>query len=491
MSNVQDTIAMIKKSHTAPSGTVFAKGQWRTDSPSSNPTVGPKFYNLDPIVQQLYPVVTPLLKIVPRVKSAGGNAQAFKQITGVNSNKMFSGGVEGLRGGLIDFTFRDKTIAFKTSILETRVTWQSELASQGLTPQNRALAAQTLINAFVLDEHKNMIGANGTLALGQTPTPVGASVADAGSLAAGDLVAVCVALSYEGKNRSSVADGVSLDRTITNSMGETINVKGGHALKSAASAAVTVTAGAALQLAVAAVPGACGYAWFVGATAAAARLVAVTAGNTVSVTALNTTSQLATAVPAADNSAEPLRWDGLLTQMSEAGSGSIIKSLDGDVLTPNGSGGVVEIDEVLQEAYDAFKISYTRLFVSAKQRRKINAAILSAPAGSGAARILIDGGNQGAKAGTFVTEYINPVTGRTLALETLPDLPDNMVLFYSDSVEYQVPNTQNLIEMVMNSDYYQIEYPMISLSYDTGVATYGSLVVRFPPAFGLLTNCAE
>lgn len=487
----QETIKLITESYNNPSSQRLQKGEWRTDSPSALPTVGPKFYNLDPVVQQLYPVVTPLLKMIRRTKAGGGNAYNFKQITAVNSTNTFSGGVEGQRGALVQHTFKDKTVVFKTSILEDKVTWQSELSSEGLTPQNRALAAITLLNSFFIDEHKNMIGANGSLALGSTPTPVGVAVADAtSSLAAGNYVAICVALSYEGKGRSSVATGVQQNYVVTNTMGQTVTVNGGFAKKSAATANIAVVAGEALDLSVADVAGAFGYAWFVGATAATAKIVAVTSGNTVRVKALNTdpAGQLATAVADADNSTNSLRWNGLLTQMSESGSGSIIKSLDGLTLTPNGSGGVIEIDELLQDAYDLHKISYDRVLVPPSLRAKINAAIMGSPAGSGAARLIMRGDNANATTGTFVAEYINAVTGKALTVETIPDLPQNCIVLWSDSVDYQVPDSQNLIEFMASSDYYQIEYPMINLSYDIGVATYGALALRFPPAFGLIKN---
>lgn len=485
MSIASETLDLLKAAQATP----IAKAGFRTDQPSDAPNLGPKFYNLDAVVQQMYPVVVPLLKLIPRVKSAGGNAYNFKQITAVNPSRVFSGGQEGKRGGVIDHTFRDVTVKFVTSILENSVTWQSELASQGLTPQNRALSAQTLINSFLLDEHKNIIGANASLALGTTGTPVLDAVTDAAStLPADDYVVIAVALTPEGWDGSSLANGVQLDYTATNAVGGTFTVPGGHAAPSATSAAVTVASGEAIDAVVPHTAGAAGYAWFVGDAAGTARLVSLTRGNTTTIRAMNGAGQLASAVPASDKSRNPYRFDGLLTQIQTPGSGSVVKNLGGEALTTNGSGGVVEIDEVLQEAWDSYKISYTHLFVSATLRRKINAAILGAPAGSGAARLVLKGDNAGVTTGTFVTEYVNPVTGRSLELVTLPDLPDNQVLFYSTGVDYAVPDTANIIEMILNSDYYQIEWPMIALSYDIAVATYGALAVRFPPAFGLLVN---
>lgn len=485
MSIQQQTLDLIKAAQASP----IAKGSFRTDSPSDAPTLGPKFYNLDTIVQQMYPVAVPALKWIPRTKSQGGNAFNFKQITAVNPSGVFSGGVEGQRGAVIDHTFRDVTKKFVTSILETQVTWQSELASQGLTPQNRALAAETLINSFLIDEHRNVINARGTVALGQTPTPVGAAeTVDGATLPADDYFVVAVALSEEGYSRTTLAGGVSLDYQSTNSVGGTTTVPGGHALKSAASAAITVASGEGVLASVPALPGAAGYAWFIGDSATTARLAAKTRNNSVTLSALNGAGQLITAVPASDKSANPLRFDGILTQIQEAGSGSIVENLGGGSLTPTGSGGIAEIDELLQRAYDEHKIGYTKICASATLRRKISAAILGAPAGSGAARLLLDGGNGAAKGGSIVASYLNPVTGKELPIETLPDLPENVLLFWSDSVDYAVPDSRNVIEMMLNSDYYQIEFPFVNLSYDIGIATYGCLILRYPPAFGLLTN---
>ena len=49
-------------------------------------------------------------------------------------------------------------------------------------------------------------------------------------------------------------------------------------------------------------------------------------------------------------------------------------------------------------------------------------------------------------------------------------------------------NVPNVLEMKLRRDYFQMEWPMRTLKYETGVYFDGVLADYFPPAIGVITN---
>ena len=49
-------------------------------------------------------------------------------------------------------------------------------------------------------------------------------------------------------------------------------------------------------------------------------------------------------------------------------------------------------------------------------------------------------------------------------------------------------NVDNLVQMKMRQDYYQIEWPRRTRKYEFGIYADGLLQMYFPPAFGIMRN---
>lgn len=458
---------------------------------SFSQATGLVFYDLEPAAKTLYPVLTPLRNIIPRVKANGGTATNWKQITAINTSNMRPGVSEGNRGGVIADAVADKTAAYRGIGLENAVTFEADYAALNFDDA-RARASQSLLNSLMIQEEQLILGGNGSLALGTTPTPTLAASASGGSLGTGTLSVICVALSHVAWRYGSVSGGLMTTATRTNADGTTDTVNSGLAQKSAnATVSVTGPTGS-VTATVTPVNGAVGYAWFWG-TAGNETLGAITTINSVAITANATGTQLASALPAADHSRDSLVYDGVMTQLFTSGSGAVINTAatgtpgTGTSFTSDGAGGVNEIDNVLMTFWDNSRLSPDVMWVSARTLRALNALVI----GNGGApliRFSMDAGGQQINAGTVIGTYLNKVTNTQIAIRVHPDMPDGMVLFWSNTVPYPIANIGNLVQMKMRQDYYQIEWPRRTRKYEFGIYADGLLQMYFPPAFGIMRN---
>src|SRR5487761_65213 len=312
--NTQNTLAAFKAAQATPIddpafASLLAKS---TFAESSSPTAGLTFYDLEPGAKMLVPVLTPLRNDVPRVTGKGGIQANWKAITGLNTASVRAGISPGNRGGVIAVTTQDYNAVYKGIGLEANVDFETVYAGQGFVDL-RALAAQTLLESLMLQEEQIILGGNGSMALGTTPTPALAASSSGGSLATGTVSVIAVALTLDGFLNSSVAGGIPAAVTRTNADGSSDTFGGGSAQKSA-NATVSVTGpSGSVAATVAAVRGAVGYAWFWG-SAGSEILGAITTINSVSIAAAAVGTQAASALPASDNSVNALVFDGLLTQ---------------------------------------------------------------------------------------------------------------------------------------------------------------------------------
>lgn len=458
---------------------------------SFSQATGLVFYDLEPAAKTLYPVLTPLRNIIPRVKANGGTATNWKQITAINTSNMRPGVSEGNRGGVIADAVVDKTAAYRGIGLENAVTFEADYAALNFDDA-RARASQSLLNSLMIQEEQLILGGNGSLALGTTPTPTLAASASGGSLGTVTLSVICVALSHVAWRYGSVSGGLMTTATRTNADGTTDTVNSGLAQKSAnATVSVTGPTGS-VTATVTPVNGAVGYAWFWGA-AGSETLGAITTINSVAITADATGTQLASALPAADHSRDSLVYDGVMTQLFTSGSGAVINTAatgtpgTGTSFTSDGAGGVNEIDDVLMTFWDNSRLSPDVMWVSARTLRALNALVI----GNGGApliRFSMDAGGQQINAGTVIGTYLNKVTNTQIAIRVHPDMPDGMVLFWSNTVPYPIANVGNLVQMKMRQDYYQIEWPRRTRKYEFGIYADGLLQMYFPPAFGIMRN---
>lgn len=442
---------------------------------SGSATSGLTFYDLQAGALLLYPVLTPLRNMIPRVSGKGGIQAAWRAVTGINTGKLSAGVSGGNRNKVQNVTTADYTAAYKGIGMESNVTFEAQYSGQGFD-DIRALAAMTGLQSLMLQEEPLLLGGNGSLALGTTPTPTLTTATTGGAFADGAYRVSVVALTLEGLANSTVAAGIPALVSRTNADGSVDTYGGGSAQKSA-EAIITLAGGGAVQTIianVAPVNGALGYAWFVSALAGGAgtsKLAALTTASAYTFIAAAAGTQLWSDLPGTDNSRNTLVFDGLLVQALTPGSGAYVIDLDNAQLTADGDAGITQIDTALQSMWDNYKLSPDIMWVSSQQALDISKKILAGNA-NGAFHINIDQRQGMMVGGVMATTYLNRFSmngAQAIAIKIHPNMPAGTILFTSSTIPYPLSGVGNVMQVVTRQEYYQIEWPLVTRKYEYGV----------------------
>lgn len=465
-----------------------------TFNQSGSATSGLTFYDLELGAKLLYPVLTPLRNSIPRVSGKGGIQANWRAITAINTSMISAGVSQGNRNAVMAVATQDYTASYKGIGMESNVNFEAQYAGQGFD-DIRALAAQTGLQALMLQEEPLLLGGNGSLNLGTTPTPSAAGSVTGGSLSDGTYHFSCVALTLEGYMTSSVAGGVPTVVARTNADGTVDNYNGGSAQKSASNS-IALSGGGAVQsidVTVTSVKGAVAYAWFWGASAAGATLGAITTVPEYTITvAAGTGTQAYSTLASADHSANDLVFDGLITQICKSGSGSYYVNLEGATLTASGSAGIVEIDAALKSFWDNYRLSPDTMWVSSQEALSISNKILNGTA-NGAFRINVDQSQGMMVGGVMATTYLNRFSmngANAISIKIHPNMPAGTIVFTSNSIPYPLSGVGNVMQVRTRQEYYQIEWPLRTRKYEYGVYADEVLQHYFPPSMGMITGIA-
>lgn len=446
-----------------------------TFAQSGSATSGLTFYDLQAGALLLYPVLTPLRNMIPRVSGKGGIQAAWRAVTAINTGNISAGVSGGNRNKQMSVTTADYTASYKGIGMESNVTFEAQYAAQGFD-DIRALAGMTGLQALMLQEEPLLLGGNGSLALGTTPTPTLTTATTGGGFADGAYRVSCVALTLEGLQNASVAGGVAAVVSRTNADNSTDTYGGGSAQKSA-EATITLAGGGAVQTIIANVTpvnGALGYAWFVSALAGGAgtsKLAAITNVSAYTFVAAAAGTQLWSDLPASDNSRNTLVFDGLLTQAFTPGSGAYVIDLDNAQLVADGASGITAIDTALKSMWDNYKLSPDTMWVASQQALDISEKILAGNA-NGAFRINVDQRQGMMVGGVMATTYLNRFSmngAQTINIRIHPNMPQGTILFTSSTIPYPLSGVGNVIQVVTRQEYYQIEWPLVTRKYEYGV----------------------
>lgn len=465
---------------------------------SGSATSGLTFYDLEAGAKFLYPVLTPLRNMIPRVSGKGGIQANWRAVTAVNTSGLRLGVSGGNRGGVMAISTKDYIAAYKGLGLEDSVTFEAQYAGMNFE-DIRAIAAKTLLEATMLGEEAVLLGGNTSFALNGGAATTTPNLAD--HTAGGALVfntayyVVCVALSFDAVTNGSVsATGVQGAITRTNADGSS-DTFGGGAGKVSAEATITTANDASSAHSItasltAAIPGAAGYAWYLGTASTVEKIVAITANPTVLLTALPAAgNQLSSTLGANDNSTNNLVFDGLLTQAFAAGSGSYIGNVAG-TLTADNAGGINEIETALKSMWDNYRLGPDTMWVNSQQALDISKKIL-AGGSSGAQRFVFNSVQDALNAGVMVRSYLNRYSmagGTSIDIKIHPNMPAGMILMTSKSLPYPISNVGNLFQVRTRQDYYQIEWPLRARRYEYGVYADEVLQHYFPPSMAVLYN---
>jgi hypothetical protein len=504
MSDTTETLALLKAAQASPDDMLKSFVQ------PSTATTGLQVYNLEAPSKKLFPILTPLRNTIARISGGRAIQANWKAITNINVGNVRAGISEGKRGAVITHAQSEYFAAFRGFGLENNATFEADYASRGFEDV-KALAVQSTLQATMVQEERLILGGNTSVAMGTTPTPSVVTSTTGGTLAAATYSVICVALGLQayldvvGVNNGSV--GQSFDPTVatvpsqitrTNADGTTDTFGGGSANKSTGATGTTTGSTSSLQCSVATVNGAVGYAWYVG-VAGSERLYGVTSINSIVITAAaNGAAQLASTLTASDNSTSALDFDGLLYQAFKSGSGANIVTMAsgtagvGTKLTSDGAGGINEFEAMFLSFYNKYRLSPTKIYVSASDLISITKIIIS---NSGAPLLKLNANynteTMAIAAGVAVGSYFNKVMGTQIPLVVHPNLPAGTIFFFTESLPYPLSNVSNTCQMLMRQDYYQIEWPLRSRKYEYGVYADGVLQHYAPFSMGIITNVAQ
>lgn len=486
----QETLDALKAARQNPSEDLA-----KAFTQSGSATTGLTAYDLEAPAKNLYPVLTPLRNIIPRVSGAGGIQANWKAVTAINTTRVGIGVAEGARGGVISTAVAEYNAAYKGIGLEDSVTFEAQYAGQNYE-DIKARAALGLLQSVMIGEEGVILGGNNSLALGTPTAPTLAASTTGGTLATATLSVIVVALTLEGHLSASITGGLAVSGNRTQADGSVQSYNAGHSQKSAAATvAITGPTGSATA-STPAVNGAVAYAWYYG-TAGNEVLGAVTTVNSVAIKANATGTQNASVITV-DGSQNSFLYDGLLTMaMKPSLNGTVITMPTGTAgvgtpLTPDGKGGVNEIDAVLLDLWNRLRLSPDCIWVSAQEARGITLAVLTGTSNP-AFRFNFTADQTGIAGSANVSSYLNKygMNGvKDIPIKIHPNMPAGTMLFTTSILPYQMNGVQNVMQIKTRQEYYQIEWPLRTRKYEYGVYADEVLQHYFPASLAVIRNIA-
>ena len=465
-------------------------------------------YDLQAPAKNLYPFVTPIRNVMPRVGGGTGAATNWRQVNAIIGSGFDAMGwvPEGQRSGQMAYSTSNKSANYVTLGEEDAATFEAISAGRQFEDIQARMTFR-LLQKMMLKEEMAILAGNASLQLGTPATPTVSAVTLATSTLPSATylvkVAVLTAEGYQNANRAAPMS-VGTTKTITGADGRSYQMNGGTSNISAESAGQAVTVSTtALGMTIPAVQGAVAYAWFISIPSGAETLQAITTINSyVQSVPLAVGNQPASAVTA-DFSANPsYAYDGLLTTALKAGSNAYVNELatgtlgTGTPLTASGRGSVVEIDTMLQTMWDTFELSPTVLYVNSQELKNITTKVLS----NGSGPLLrydspADGsaGEYQLTASGVVQFYYNPFAisgGLRIPIKLHPRVPPGTIIGWAENlpIQYQSNEVPNVAEVKTRQDYYQVDWPIVTRQRQVGVYAESVLAVYAPFAMGVIAN---
>jgi hypothetical protein len=490
-------------------------------------------YDLQAPAKNLYPVITPLRNSIPRVGGGTGMATNWRQVNAIVGSGFDAMGwvPEGQRSGQMSYNTSNKSASYVTIGEEDAATYEA-IAAGVHFEDIQARMTFRLLQKMMLKEEMAILGGNagasaGGVSLGTPGTVTVSAIANtASTLTTATYYVQVVALTLEGFQNAggtplnvvagtsnsavTAASAVPTTKSVTGADGRSYTLAGGSSNISALSSGQSVTSGTnMLAASVGAVTGAVAYAWFVGTTNAASSgtLQAITTINSVTIAAPLVAGTQSASVITADNSYNvSYAFNGLLTAALASGSNAYINTMatgtagTGTPLTASGRGSVVEIDTMFQTMWNNFELSPTVLYVNAQELKNITSKVLSNSSGP---LLRYDrpadgegGGEYQITASGTIAYYYNPFAldgGLRIPVRIHPRVPPGTVIGWAENlpIQYQSNEVPNVAEIKTRTDYYQIDWPIVTRQRQVGVYAEEVLAVYAPFAMGVITNIAN
>ncbi len=516
---------MVKANH--PDGVGLSKA-------GVNTTIGFNFYDLRGPVRLLFPKATPMRNDLPRIDRVNdgyGTAATWRASRDFGS--VYGGVSEGNRGGVGTPSMTEYTVKYKELGHERSVTYTAQVAGEGyadnLADEHlRGLAALQLQEEGMIWHGNSGDVSGGTgfrLGTAVTPTPTltatrstataagnlsavaGADLPYTSALTTSNYVSACVvfltAMGYPVNGQygygpaPTIAGGLVPKQIRINADSSRDTVNGGTSAVSAMTAATQITTGnLCMQFSIpaASVPkGVVAYAWYVDvetsntAVQGNAKLAGITTVPFCYVNGTPTGTQTATAADlSTDCSYNTLDFSGLLTyQAVTAGAGWVDKR--GGSLTSTKDGRVAEVEAALLSIYQQFQCGVDEIWGDAIGVQCLDQAIrYSGTSAAGFQFVTTRDGQGNILGGYVVSQYqsryatANATGANAIPIFIHPMLPTGSLYFRLKNIPYAHSRAPYVSGMLVQRDYYSIEWPNTSRAWPHGTYVHEALAHEMP-----------
>ena len=439
-------------------------------------------YPLEAPSKKLYFIEDALRRRIPRVlNETGGVAAHWKQITSINAGKVKAAVAAGAVATALTLTTAEKSVNYKT--LNQYLTYDDESRIFGRkfedVPQLGMLAN---LQSLMIQEDRYDFGGNITALGPPTTVTVADGASSGGTFATTSYYIAVSALTIHGWQNAAAGriGGVDApDETTATSCNSGV--------------AFSATANHTLTVTWTDIPNAFAYNIYCGTTSFAAAVYIGTAfSNSITLTSPTSYNGYATGtgVPnTADQTADANAYNGVVQLMNASSSGAYYKNLAGVALTSDGSGGVVEIETMLQSIWNNYRVSPSVIFINAQEAKSIKKLTIGSST-SNAVRIQINESDKNKfTAGSAVNTYFSPYQEQLIELKTSVHVPPGKIIAIGETVPYPNAETPNNLEMELQQEYYGEMFARTTRVTPIGVTMIGALKLYLPGACGIITGC--
>jgi hypothetical protein len=383
--------------------------------------------------------------------------------TGAGNNLMYA------RGPKISYAGSDVTVPYAQFSVSDQVTWSAQYAGQGYQ-DIRQLSRTSLMYSSMLLEERMLLMGRGTAAgfSGALAAPTGLALGTPRAAGAGETGLTGVTTAIYVKVTSDAGD-----------FGQSV-------LSSAAT--VAIANGQVVDLTFNLPAGALGARVYISTGAAdpgdAARFfLARTGAGKITIQGALPTSGLAASAVTADTSAFSNGYDGILPIVTGPNSG-YVNRLNSTLSTANPG---VEFQTAFAKLYDAVKADPDRILFNGGDRKQLSDTLKNNSSSNYRMTITQDQVT-GVTLGDVVNTIINEVTGKGVAVEVHPWLPQGNAPILSDTLP--IPDTEvSDVWAVFNvQDLMGIDWPVNQFAFESSSYWFGTFVCYAPAWNGAVTG---
>src|SRR5215471_14932762 len=177
-------------------------------------------YDLQAPAKNLYPFITPLRNVIPRVGGGTGTATNWRQVNAIVGSGFDAMGwvPEGQRSGQMSYNTSNKSASYVTIGEEDAATFEAISAGRKFEDIQARMTFR-LLQKMMLKEEMAILAGNASLALGTPANPTLSASGGGATLPSATYFVKVVALTVEGYQNSTVMNGVATSKTVTGADG--------------------------------------------------------------------------------------------------------------------------------------------------------------------------------------------------------------------------------------------------------------------------------